>query len=148
MGIWSACQSLGNILGRYILVPIWSLFRSDIFKFKLGPLHRDKHDFRKFLVRRKILSTSILNTVNKNLTPTWFEHATFWSGVRRATVAPRSHVGQGLTRHLWIHFSKAKNFVRFFPFFKLFSLEIIAFSKARKNKSIRNLDFFPKTCEF
>ena len=25
------------------------------------------------------------------LTPTWFEHATFWSGVRRATVAPRSH---------------------------------------------------------
>ena len=24
------------------------------------------------------------------LTPTWFEHATFWSGVRRATVAPRS----------------------------------------------------------
>ncbi len=26
----------------------------------------------------------------KFLTPTWFEHATFWSGVRRATVAPRS----------------------------------------------------------
>ena len=26
----------------------------------------------------------------KRLTPTWFEHATFWSGVRRATVAPRS----------------------------------------------------------
>ena len=25
------------------------------------------------------------------LTPTWFEHAAFWSGVRRATVAPRSH---------------------------------------------------------
>ena len=25
----------------------------------------------------------------KGLTPTWFEHATFWSGVRRATVAPR-----------------------------------------------------------
>ena len=24
------------------------------------------------------------------LTPTWFEHATFWSGVRRATVEPRS----------------------------------------------------------
>ena len=24
------------------------------------------------------------------LTPTWFEHATFWSGVRRATIAPRS----------------------------------------------------------
>ena len=27
----------------------------------------------------------------KILTPTWFEHAAFWSGVRRATVAPRSH---------------------------------------------------------
>ena len=26
------------------------------------------------------------------LTPTWFEHAAFWSGVRRATVAPRSLV--------------------------------------------------------
>ena len=31
-------------------------------------------------------------TAKKNMTPTWFEHATFWSGVRRATVAPRSHV--------------------------------------------------------
>ena len=26
------------------------------------------------------------------MTPTWFEHAAFWSGVRRATVAPRSHI--------------------------------------------------------
>ena len=26
-----------------------------------------------------------------DVTPTWFEHAAFWSGVRRATVAPRSH---------------------------------------------------------
>ena len=26
----------------------------------------------------------------RELTPTWFEHAAFWSGVRRATVAPRS----------------------------------------------------------
>ena len=33
----------------------------------------------------------ILNT-SKQLTPTWFEHAAFWSGVRRATVAPRSHL--------------------------------------------------------
>ena len=31
------------------------------------------------------------NEISKcELTPTWFEHATFWSGVRRATVAPRS----------------------------------------------------------
>ena len=26
----------------------------------------------------------------KKLTPTWLEHAAFWSGVRRATIAPRS----------------------------------------------------------
>ena len=33
-------------------------------------------------------------TTKSYLTPTWFEHATFWSGVRRATVAPRSlHAG-------------------------------------------------------
>ena len=28
---------------------------------------------------------------NLKLTPTWLEHAAFWSGVRRATIAPRSH---------------------------------------------------------
>ena len=27
---------------------------------------------------------------NKKMSPTWFEHATFWSGVRRATVAPQA----------------------------------------------------------
>ena len=34
------------------------------------------------------------------LTPTWFEHAAFWSGVRRATVAPRSQVMWGPTE-IW-----------------------------------------------
>ena len=34
------------------------------------------------------------------LTPTWFEHAAFWSGVRRATVAPRSQVVSGSTE-IW-----------------------------------------------
>ena len=29
-------------------------------------------------------------SAKNNLTPTWFEHAAFWSGVRRATIAPRS----------------------------------------------------------
>ena len=29
------------------------------------------------------------------MTPTWVEHAAFWSGVRRATIAPRSQVQQG-----------------------------------------------------
>ena len=28
---------------------------------------------------------------------TWFEHATFWSGVRRATVAPRIHANEVFT---------------------------------------------------
>ena len=28
------------------------------------------------------------NARKKSLTRTWFEHATFWSGVRRATIAP------------------------------------------------------------
>jgi hypothetical protein len=32
------------------------------------------------------------------LTPTWFEHAAFWSGVRRATVAPRSQSYKVLPR--------------------------------------------------
>ena len=27
---------------------------------------------------------------SEQLTPTWLQHATFWSGVRRATIAPRS----------------------------------------------------------
>ena len=29
------------------------------------------------------------------MTLTWFEHATFWSGVRRATIAPQSHLMGG-----------------------------------------------------
>ena len=29
------------------------------------------------------------NIEQKELTPTWVEHATFWSGVRRATIAPQ-----------------------------------------------------------
>jgi hypothetical protein len=36
----------------------------------------------------------------KILTPTWFEHAAFWSGVRRATVAPRSQLWWGPTE-IW-----------------------------------------------
>ena len=35
------------------------------------------------------------NSKKCKLTPTWFEHAAFWSGVRRATIAPRSlHVSE------------------------------------------------------
>ena len=35
----------------------------------------------------------------QRMTPTWVEHATFWSGVRRATIAPRS-----LTSHELLDF--------------------------------------------
>ena len=47
------------------------------------------------------IKSAVNNDINKGekkeqkvtlLTPTWFEHATFWSGVRRATVAPRSRL--------------------------------------------------------
>ena len=38
------------------------------------------------------LIKKIIIIIKKNMTPTWFEHATFWSGVRRATVAPRSRM--------------------------------------------------------
>ena len=34
------------------------------------------------------------------MTPTWFEHAAFWSGVRRATVAPRSHTDKSCSKRL------------------------------------------------
>ena len=34
------------------------------------------------------------------MTPTWFEHAAFWSGVRRATVAPLSQTDSGSTE-IW-----------------------------------------------
>ena len=33
------------------------------------------------------------------MTLTWFEHATFWSGVRRATVAPQGHCVLNTVRH-------------------------------------------------
>ena len=46
------------------------------------------------------------------MTPKWFEHATFWSGVRRATVAPRSrcttsHILRISTSNLPEEFAKA-----------------------------------------
>ena len=36
------------------------------------------------------------------LTPTWFEHAAFWSGVRRATIAPQSQLmGSEIKKWVW-----------------------------------------------
>ena len=31
------------------------------------------------------------------MTPTWLEHATFWSGVRRATIAPQGLMGKEIS---------------------------------------------------
>ena len=49
-------------------------------------LHVQLHIISKLLLFWLMLSFDKKNA----LTPTWFEHATFWSGVIRATVAPRS----------------------------------------------------------
>ena len=40
------------------------------------------------------------------LNPTWIEHATFWSGVRRATIAPRIHLSVSCSEFylLWLIF--------------------------------------------
>ena len=38
-----------------------------------------------------LLISSFTNFQKHPLTRTWFEHATFWTGVRRATVAPPGH---------------------------------------------------------
>ena len=40
---------------------------------------------------KKIATTKTKKQREKKVViPTWFEHATFWSGVRRATIAPRN----------------------------------------------------------
>ena len=36
------------------------------------------------------------------MTPTWFEHATFWSGVRRATVAPQGQLNMYAIKYVYI----------------------------------------------
>ena len=42
-----------------------------------------------FSPEKEISLEKLIPPKNNTVTPTWFEHATFWSGVRRATVAPR-----------------------------------------------------------
>ena len=37
-------------------------------------------------------STSAITQKGSRVTPKWFKHAAFWSGVRRATIAPRSQL--------------------------------------------------------
>ena len=52
------------------------------------------------LYLKQIFSLSGKIKTKNLMTPTWFEHAAFWSGVRRATVAPRSQMQQGSTE-IW-----------------------------------------------
>ena len=58
------------------------------------------------------------------VTSTWFEHATFWSGVRRATIALRSHIGYSqdylldstcISIHIAVNYSK-ESYLTFFDF--------------------------------
>ena len=68
--------------------------RAKIWAWKLGSLLNSLWALS-FRIRVKLLwkaASKIKSTRNnarkKSLTRTWFEHATFWSGVRRATIAP------------------------------------------------------------
>ena len=45
-----------------------------------------------FSIAFTFFSMLMLVKTKCKLTPTWFEHAAFWSGVRRATIAPRSQL--------------------------------------------------------
>ena len=38
-----------------------------------------------------------------SVTPTWLEHAAFWSGVRRATIAPRSPTRQVRVKFIYLN---------------------------------------------
>ena len=48
-----------------------------------------------FTSKSSISTNRIMLSAKLHLTPTWLEHATFWSGVRRATIAPQDLVLQG-----------------------------------------------------
>ena len=45
-----------------------------------------------------------IKSLKELMTPTWLEHAAFWSGVRRATIAPRSQLTAPLAKQLSIVF--------------------------------------------
>ena len=59
---------------------------------------------KSYACKARYLCMLFLETKIK-LTPTWFEHAAFWSGVRRATIAPRSQL-MGAEIKKWVWYSR------------------------------------------
>ena len=57
-------------------------------------------------IKKKKKGDEIEGNLKKGeLTPTWLEHAAFWSGVRRATIAPRSPPRQNNGEHNYLNTS-------------------------------------------
>ena len=54
---------------------------------------------------KKYILDPPIKVENKNvvLNLTWIEHATFWSGVRRATIAPQIHNLKYLLLYLYLY---------------------------------------------
>ncbi len=61
----------------------------EMLKLLCGVIKTNLEDNKKYISIDLNCHCMISEKKKKELTPTWFEHATFWSGVRRATVAPR-----------------------------------------------------------
>ena len=71
--------------------------KTDVFNTTAFFIYFDElfHDFYAFQYGCLNANGYQNNSKKCKLTPTWFEHAAFWSGVRRATIAPRSpHVSR------------------------------------------------------
>ena len=62
-------------------------------------------------IQLKVSRHQRIQLIKMTLTRTWFEHATFWSGVRRATVAPPGLLttGQSDARRSPTHIARASN---------------------------------------
>ena len=64
--------------------------RNQCDHFKLALKNWNIEESKNWNIEEAKMRFKMKKIVHFMLTPTWFEHATFWSGVRRATVAPRS----------------------------------------------------------
>ena len=76
------------------IIRMWVVYISIVYYMSCGCLFFSESTHINFL-SNLILIAVHENTLErlKTMTPTWLEHATFWSGVRRATIAPRSQSG-------------------------------------------------------
>lgn len=74
LSVWWQCTTPFN---RQICTWCWLSERCQLRRSELGDVCYFSDDFGMWV---------------KALSPTWFEHAAFWSGVRRATVAPRARL--------------------------------------------------------